>query len=175
MKKILLYTSLLFLASCTKDLTSLNNDPKNPANVPAYSLFTNAQRSLARTVTSANVNLNIFRLITQQWQEVTYLDESRYDLNTRNIPSNLWTAFYRDALRDFDEAKKLIPSQVGVAAQRNNEVAIADIMEVYVWYYLVTTFGNIPYADALDVTNVFPVYDDAATIYNDLLNRLNTD
>ncbi len=166
---------MLFIVACAKNLRSLNNDPKNPTNVPAYSLFTNAQRSLARTVSSANVNLNIFRLITQQWQE-TFVQESRYDLNNRNIPQNLWTAFYREALRNFDEAKKLIPSQVTYnAAQRDNEVAIIDIMEVYVWFYLVTTYGNIPYTESLDINNVFPAYDDAATIYNDLLTRLDHD
>jgi hypothetical protein len=52
---------------------------------------------------------------------------------------------------------------------------MADIMEVYSWYYLVTTFGNIPYTEALDIDNVFPKYDDAATIYNDLLTRLDAD
>ena len=37
---------------------------------------------------------------------------------------------------------------------------------------LVSTFGNIPYSQALDYANVHPVYDDAATIYTDLLRRL---
>src|ERR1700752_3147097 len=107
MKNILIYFSAFILFSaCMKDLVMLNVDPKNPQSVPAYSLFTNAQRNLARTVTSSNVNLNIFRLITQYWQETTYLDESRYDLNTRSIPQNLWTAMYRDVLTDLQEAKR---------------------------------------------------------------------
>src|SRR5262245_29837678 len=108
MKRITIYIMILLLigSSCRKNLTDLNIDPKNPANVPASSLFTNAQRSLARTLTSSNVNLNIFRLIVQYFQETTYLDESRYDLNTRNIPQNMWTALYRDVLKDFAEAKR---------------------------------------------------------------------
>ncbi len=163
-------------SACKKDLTSLNVDPKNPQSVPAYSLFTNAQRNLARTVTSSNVNLNIFRLITQYWQETTYLDESRYDLDTRTIPQNLWTAMYRDVLTDLQEAKRLIPQQVTTdAVMQKNEIAMTDILQVYTYYYLVTTFGNIPYTDALNIENVFPKYDDAQTIYNDLLNRLNAD
>ena len=177
MKKLLILLSpILLLSACKKDLTSLNVDPKNPQSVPAYSLFTNAQRSLARTVTSSNVNLNIFRLIMQYWQETTYLDESRYDLNTRNIPQNLWTAMYRDVLRDLQEAKKLIPQQITTdAVQQKNEVAITDILQVYTYYYLVTTFGNIPYTEAENIDNVFPKYDDAQTIYNDLLTRLSAD
>jgi len=177
MKKFLIYLSaFLLFSACKKDLTSLNVDPKNPQSVPAYSLFTNAQRNLARTITSSNVNLNIFRLIVQYWQETTYLDESRYDLSTRSIPQNLWTAMYRDVLTDLQEAKQLIPQQVTTdAVMQKNQVAITDILEVYTYYYLVTTYGNIPYTEALNIENVFPKYEDAQTIYNDLLNRLNTD
>jgi hypothetical protein len=176
MKKLFIYIiPVILLAACTKDITKLNNDPKNPTNVPPATLFTNAQRSLARTLVSSNVNVNIFRLVVQYWQEVTYLDESRYDLNTRSIPQNFWTPLYRDALKDFSEARKLIPSQSLDAGQKANEVAITDIMEVYTWYYIVTTYGNVPYTEALNIENVFPKYDDAATIYNALLTRLDAD
>ncbi|HTM91384.1 MAG TPA: SusD/RagB family nutrient-binding outer membrane lipoprotein, partial [Flavisolibacter sp.] len=40
---------------------------------------------------------------------------------------------------------------------------------------LVNTFGNIPYAEALDAGNLFPKYDDAKTIHDDLLKRLDAD
>jgi hypothetical protein len=40
---------------------------------------------------------------------------------------------------------------------------------------LVTTFGNIPYSQALDITTPFPKFDDAKTVYGELLTRLNTD
>ncbi len=32
--------------------------------------------------------------------------------------------------------------------------------------YLVTTFGNIPYAKAMIIDSVYPKYDDAKTVYN---------
>lgn len=177
MKKLIIAFTLpaLLLTACTKDITSLNVDPKNPQSVPSGSLFTNAQKTLARTLTSSNVNLNIFRLITQQWQETTYTDESNFDLSTRNIPQGLWNTMYRDVLRDFEESKRLIATDVKDAGVQKNQIAIADIMEVSTWYYLVTTFGNIPYSEALNIDNQFPKYDDAATIYNDLLTRLNAD
>jgi hypothetical protein len=54
-------------------------------------------------------------------------------------------------------------------------MTITDIMEVYTWYYLVTTFGDIPYSEALDIENPFPKYDDQKAIFLDLLARLNTD
>jgi hypothetical protein len=174
--KIILSLSLIVLAaSCTKDLTSLNNDPKNPPVVYSYSLFTNAQKNLARTLASSNVNLNVFRLITQYWQETTYLGESRYDLNTRNIPSNAWQALYRDVIKDLEAARALIPDDVEDAAVQKNQLAMLDIMEVYAYYYLVTTYGNIPYTRAMNIDSVFPAYDDAKTVYNDLMSRLDAD
>lgn len=180
MKKIIyiLAAMVLVTASCTKDLSGLNVDPKNPSQSPSYSFFTNAQRTLSNTLASSNVNLNIFRLIVQHWQETQYPEESQYDLGTREINDAVWNALYRDVIRDLREAKTLIPVDVlnadGTpdAARQQNQLAITEVMEIYAWYYLATTFGNIPYSEAMDINKPFPVYDDAKTIYNDLLTRL---
>jgi len=176
MKKIILILlPLLMMVGCKKDLTSLNVDPKNPQSVPSRSLFTNAQHTLANTLASSSVNLNIFRLIVQYWTETTYVDESQFDLNTRQIPRGVWNTLYRDVLKDFEEAKRTIPSDVADANVQKNQITITDIMEVYTWYYLVTTFGNIPYTDALNIENPFPKYDDQKAIVDDLLKRLDAD
>lgn len=169
---IILSLPLLLTVSCRRNLTDINVDPKKAGIVPSNSLFTNAERVLVNTTTSSNVNLNIYRLIVQYWTETTYTDESNYDLNTRSIPRGIWNAMYRDVLEDFERAKTLIPTDVLDPKAQANDLAMTEIMEVYTWYYLVTTYGNIPYSQALDINNPFPAYDDAATIYNDLLARL---
>ncbi len=174
-KLIIICLSLLLFNSCKKDLTTKNIDPKNPQSVPSYSLFTNAQRVTSNILTSTNVNLNIFRLIEQYWEETTYTDESNYDLVTRQIPDEVWDEFYRDVLRDFQRSKELIPTDVVDVTTQKNEIATADIMQVFVWYYLLTTYGNIPYSEALNINNQFPKYDDQKAIYADLVNRLNAD
>jgi hypothetical protein len=176
MKKILLaLVPALFILACTKDVTTLNVDPKRPQNVSSSSLFTSAQHNLVNAITTPNVNSNIFRLIEQQWQETTYIDESQYDLQSRNIPDNFWNNLYRTVLKNFEESKKVMPTDVTDAGQLKNQLAILDIMEVYTWHYLVTTYGNIPYTEALNIDNTFPKYDDALTIYKDLLTRLDAD
>lgn len=174
-KTALIFVLITALSACTKDLTSLNNDPKNPLVVTSASLFTDAQRQLSNVLTSSNVNRNIFRLIEQQWQETTYVDESNYDLTTRQIPDEFWRDFYALSLINFDRAKQVIPTDVKDASQQKGDLAITDIMEVSAYYYLVTTFGNVPYTQALDVKNVFPKFDDAKTVYYDLLTRLDAD
>ena len=85
MKKSIIIAALCVLGvSCSKNITQLNTDPKNPsAIVSSASLFTNAERTFASTLASTSVNLNIFRLVEQYWQETTYTDESRYDIVTR--------------------------------------------------------------------------------------------
>ena len=175
MKKILFISACIYLAAgCNKDLSKLNIDQKNPSIVPSYTLFSNAEKNWATIVADANVNDNIFRLITQQWTETTYTDESNYNLNTRAIPDAWWRIIYKDVLKDLEETKKLIPTDVTDAVVQKNELAMVDILEVYSFQLLVNTFGDIPYTQALQDAILFPKYDDAKTIYYDLLSRLDT-
>ncbi len=176
MKKILIITGLLFfLASCNKDLSYLNKDKKRASTAPSYTLFSNAERNLVDLLATPNVNINIFQLITQQWTEITYVDESNYDIGTRSISDAWWRALYKSVLVNFDAAAKLIPEDVTDVDKQKNELAMNDIMSVYTWSILVNTYGDVPYTEALDPSNLFPKYDDAKTIFYDLLDRLDAD
>ena len=88
MKKILIFLVIpaLVLTGCSKNISRLLVDPKNSSTVPAAALFTEAEFNLDSTVSSSNVNLNIFRLITQYWTETAYFDGANYYLGTRAIP-----------------------------------------------------------------------------------------
>jgi hypothetical protein len=177
MKKILfliLLTSVV-LTSCDRDFGDLNVDSKRPANVAPSPLFANAQVALVDIMTSTNVNNNIFRMLTQQWTETTYTDEANYDLATRNIPQNFWNTLYVSVLKNLNECQRLIPGQDPVffpAKVQANQNACAEILNVYAWSVLVNTFGDVPYSKALDINNVYPVYDNGATIFTDLISRL---
>jgi hypothetical protein len=176
MKKILsiAIASVLFW-SCTKNLTDKNVDPKNPDIVPSYTLFSYAEKQMADLLTTTDVNTNIFRLLAQHWTETTYTDESNYDINSRDIPVQWFNGFYRDVLYNLERAKTLVPIDVVDPGEQKNDIAMADILQVYTYYYLVTTFGNIPYSEALNIDQIQPKYDDAATVYADLLTRLDAD
>lgn len=180
MKKILiLFASIVVLTSC-QDLTDLNTDPKRSSVAPAGSLFASAQKNMVDNLASSNVNLNIFRLLSQQWTETTYTDESNYDLGTRTIPDQWWQAFYRDVIQDLREAREIAEADETLdPAVLANQIAMIEIMEVHAWAILVDTFGNIPYEDAMNVNAtpddiLLPVYNDAEGIYTDLIARLNT-
>ncbi len=179
MKKILIILmTFLVIASCTK-LEDLNKDIKNPEAVPGVTLFSNAQKALADQIASTNVNLNVFKLWAQYWTETTYTDEANYDIINRTIADNAFREWYRDVLMDLKEAGIIIgATSYATEAEKNaaaNQLVIIDIMEVFVYERMVTLWGNIPYTEALDVDNILPKYDDAMTIYRDLLTRLDTD
>lgn len=180
MKKIV-YTLLLtlFFVGCDERLEELNTDKRNPAEVDPSSLFTQALRETFDMMASISVNDNPFNLFSQYWAQTTYPDESQYNLTGRSIPDNFWTNAYRDALIDYKEAKLLLQEELesgtsGLSsAEITNRIAIIDIMSSYVFSALVDTFGDIPYSEALDPDNLNPAYDDARTVYNDLISRLN--
>jgi hypothetical protein len=80
---------------------------------------------------------------------------------------------YKDVISDLRESKRLLNEDELLAADdRTVQLAQIDIVEIYAWSVLVTTFGNVPYSESFDFQNPVPVYDDASTIYNDLLTRL---
>jgi hypothetical protein len=175
-KYILVLLPLVMLGACKKDFEKLNTNPKLFPTVPGATLVTQAERQLSSAVTTSSVNNNVFRLVEQQWQETTYNDESLYNFDTRNINRQMWNSLYRDVLNNLQLAKGIIPTDVSVPdAAKANSIAIVDILQVYSFYYLVTTFGDCPYTQAFDPKNNFPKYDDAATIYKDLLKRLDAD
>ena len=170
---------LMVLASCTKNITNLNSNPKGPTVVPGESLISQAQANLANYYTTPDVNTNIFELIMQYWAETTYPQESQYILSERNIPRFWWQAMYTSILKNLEAGKILIAAEdvtpvpgAQTPEARANKVAITEITEVYVWAMLVNTFGNIPYTEALDFTKATPKYDDQKTIFYALTDSL---
>ncbi len=176
MKKIFCISALFLVLLSCEDFYELNDNTKDPAVVSGESLFTNAQKNLVDQMVDSDVNLNIFRMIVQHWTETTYTDESNYDLFTRTIPDNIWDVLYRDVISDLTEAKRVIEeTEYSVAedpAVKTNKLGITEILLVYSYSILVETFGDVPYSEAMDVENPTPAYDDALTIYTDLIVRL---
>lgn len=173
-KLILILIAAVMTVSCSDNLESLNQNIKDPTAVSGESLFTAAQKRLADQLTTPNVNLNNNRLWVQHLQETTYTDESNYDQVTRSIPDAHWRVMYRDVLKNLNEAAEIIAANEDpITKDANaNKLAIIEILTVYTYGNLVETYGDIPYSEALDIENLLPKYDDAFTVYKDLIVRL---
>jgi hypothetical protein len=182
-KYLIMCMVVALAASCTKNFETFNTDVKNPSAVTGESLFTNAERTLVDQITTPNVNLNVFELFAQYWTETTYTDEANYNIVNRTIADLTFRQYFvgdvtkeGGFLQDFKEAARLIAAQQtdtpDQATQNANKLAIIELLNVYSFQNLVDIFGNIPYSQSLDITKIAPVYDDAATIYSDLIKRI---
>lgn len=172
-KYFLLYVTFIFF-TCSNDLEKLNVDVKNATSAPAESFFNLALKNLSDlesdlTYGSNGTPFTLSRLWSQQISSVTYNEGTTYYSNFN------WNDVYMGVLVNLDQTTAIIETDLqsstnNVALQ--NQHSITEILKVYAFSKLVETFGNIPYTEALDVKNISPVYDDAETVYLDLLSRL---
>ncbi|SEH27753.1 SusD/RagB family nutrient-binding outer membrane lipoprotein [Chryseobacterium culicis] len=163
----------LSLISCQSDLTSLNEDPKHPAVIPSENLFATALFQSSYYMDNPSVNFNNYRFFTQQWAETQYPQETQYDLVTRNQPRNHFNRMYVYTLNNIKQAKVNLQKEANSDVVKANKLATLEIEEIFVWENLVDTFGDVPYSDALKSDEIFsPKYDDAKTIYLDLIKRI---
>ena len=173
MKKILFAAAAaLAITSCTNDLSDLNGNVKAPEAVPAGALFANATMGFFDFASVQNVNQNNLRLWSQHWTQTTYVDESNFDLNGRDVNGSTMNAMYLTVIRDCEEARKaVLADAVSSVEAIDASIAAIEVMEVLAYSFMVDLFGDVPYSEALTETNV-PAYDDDAAIYADLLARL---
>lgn len=162
------------LISCERDITSLNEDPKHPSEVPSGNLLASSQYNSFYDISSPSVNGNNFVFFTQQLAEVTYTDETNYDLVTRNQPRRFFNSMYVSGINVLKQSKVALEKEKsGDVAVDNNKWAVLEISEIFLWESVVNTYGNVPYSEAFSPDQTLsPKYDDAATIYSDLIKRL---
>lgn len=174
MKKILIgiFLTSLLLISCESDISTLNDDPKNPeTSDPAY-VLTAAEINLVSQMASTSVNSNIMRTFTQQITETEYLDESRYNLPKRNVPDNTWNTLYLqiNALNIAKNTVQKDPKTDDVT--KKNRIYTLEALEAYTYSILVDTYGDVPYSQAANIgQSSSPAYDDALTIYKSLIKK----
>lgn len=164
----------LSLSSCQSDLTSLNNDPKHPSVLPSENLLTTALYQSSYYMDSPSVNFNNYRFFTQQWAETQYPDETQYNLITRNQPRNHFNRMYVYSINNIKQAKANLKNEVETEDIRINKLATLEIEEIFIWENIVDTYGDVPYSEAFKPDEILnPKYDDAKTIYVDLIKRIN--
>ncbi len=180
MRKLLItYIPVLLLASaCTKNIQDLNFNQKAAITVPAATIFTAGQKNLVDDITTPGGGTDPFRNFAQTWTEITYTSEAQYILTQYNSPDNWWGVLYGGTnpgvLNNFVNAKGSFAATAPTPGALKNDLIITDLMEIYAYNLLVTTYGNIPYSEANNRSIPFPKYDDAKTVYTDLLTRLDT-
>jgi hypothetical protein len=179
MRKLFYIVVLVAFASCTKNIQDLNTNQKAAITVPAATVFLAAEKNLVDDITTPSGSTDPFRNFAQTWTEITYTSEAQYILTQYNSPDNFWSQMYGgyssgNVLSNLYNAKANFGTTAPTADILKNDLIITDLLEIYAFNLLVTTYGNIPYSQAVNRTVPFPKYDDAKTVYTDLLTRLDT-
>jgi len=151
--------------SCS-DLTSINQNPNGPTDVPPPSLLSSIIQATVNGVGGVtSLNIRGGGLWVQYYAEIQYRDEDKYIV--RPGTDGEW-GFYAGPLED---AQRMIGK--GVAGGITNWEAVGRIMKSYAFSVMTDAMGDIPYSEAFKGdTLVAPKYDSQQSIYTALFADL---
>ncbi len=151
--------------SCS-DLTSINQNPNGPTDVPPPSLLSSVIQATVNGVGGVtSLNIRGGGLWVQYYAEIQYRDEDKYIV--RPGTDGEW-GFYAGPLED---AQRMIGK--GVAGGIPNWEAVGRIMKSYAFSVMTDAMGDIPYSEAFKGdTLVAPKYDSQQAIYTALFADL---
>ena len=164
--KILSVFAALAVVSACGDLTSINQNPNGPVDVPPPSILGNVIQTVVGTVNGVNsLNIRGGGLWVQYYSEIQYRDEDKYIV--RSGTSGGW-GLYNGALEDI---QRMI--QKGEATSTPNWSAVGRILKSYTFSVMTDAMGDLPYSQALKGDTVLaPAYDTQQQIYNGLFADL---
>jgi len=175
MKKLNLYILMIILlagfSGCT-DWLDINQDPNNLTSSTKDLVLTGAEKNFAERQQTASASLY------GAW--MGYYGHSGgwsgwNNVKSYNMTSSDYNGDFNDPYRN--EIKNL--SYVEDRAKEQGSfayIALAKIMKAVSFQRMVDIYGDIPYTEASSgfTGNVTPVYDDAQTIYDDLIVQLDS-
>ncbi len=170
MKKliILIFVAGLLLGGCTKYL-DVNQNPNQPTVVTPSVVLSSALAGSGANL--AQDYLNLPRWMGYWSRSGNYVPDVQTE--TYAIPNNYtdpeWTRIYQ-TLSSYN--------YIGTTAQAQHlpfYEGVSKVMSAFHFATLVDIYNNVPYSDAFKVsTSVQPTYDDAQTIYNDLVSQIDS-
>ncbi|MFN8239240.1 MAG: SusD/RagB family nutrient-binding outer membrane lipoprotein [Bacteroidales bacterium] len=162
---VLLAVATLGLSSCEKWL-DVNKNPNDATTTTPYLLLPGMLTSWSSDVTSLTTLSGAWMgYWTHAGGWSGWYSEKKYEITANYL--NLY-GYYTGTLADNFYIR---------ANSTNNRIypAITDVVDS--WYYarLVDCYGDVPYSEACQPTlTLTPKYDDAQTIYRDLITRLDS-
>src|SRR2546425_1204909 len=164
-KILSVFAALAAITACG-DLTSVNQNPNGPVDVPPPSILPSVIQTVVNGVDGVtSLNIRGGGLWVQYYSEIQYRDEDKYIV--RPGTSGGW-GFYNGAVED---AQRMINK--GEASSAPNWSAVGRIMKSYTYSVMTDAMGDLPYSQALKGDTVLhPAYDTQQAIYNGMLADL---
>jgi hypothetical protein len=158
------------MTSCD-DYLDINQDPNSPSteNVTNDLIFPAVEMNLAASYGDylRIVGGYYAQQYCQSFGTSNYLDYSRFIMSATRS-SNTYAQLFTHVLNNLK-----VVLQNAEANEEWGTFLAATTLRVYTYQILVDAYGEAPYAEALDISNTSPAYDEGATIYNGILEELN--
>lgn len=173
MKKIilLLTITLLGMTSCD-DYLDINRDPNSPSeeNVTSGMIFPGIEMNLASSYG------NFLRIVggyyAQQYAHSfgtsNYLDYSKFRMSATRS-SGTYRQLYTRTLKNIETVR-----MQSEEAEDWGTYLAATTLRAFTFQALVDAYGEIPYTQSLDLENLTPEYDDGLTVYQGILDELDS-
>lgn len=157
----------LFLSGCTGDFGEINTDPDRAKDAPANNVLAFVLTYHSDTYYDSWNNLNEPSTYGGQVTKIQYIDEARYNFRP-GVVENKWYYGYI-TLQNIKEIKTKAE-----ADNATNLLAVAKVLEAYIFQAMTDTWRDIPYSDALKMGEgvLLPSYDKQEDIYPALLSTL---
>src|SRR6266550_4839163 len=164
-KILSVFAALIGITACG-DLTSINQNPNGPQDVPPPSILPSVIQTLANNVDGVtSLNIRGGGLWVQYYSQIQYRDEDKFVV--RSGTSGGW-GMYSSVLED---AQRMIVK--GEASNVPNWSAVGRILKSYAFSVMTDAMGDLPYSQALKGDTVLhPVYDTQQQIYNGMIADL---
>ncbi len=157
------------LVSC-EDFLDVNVDPNNPTTVTPDLVLAPAQFYTAYRQQSDRGISHLGNMFMVNWSQSDgfswYSDEFKYNV-TSSFYAGTFNNVYANPLKQYQILNNLEDTRYDYYK------AIAKVMKAFHFQILVDTYGDVPYSEALGRSLLAtPKYDDAQTIYEDLIVQL---
>lgn len=169
---------ILGTSSCNKRFEKINTDPNNSSTTSTSYLLSNAQKSMMDLTWDEWFNSRRGMQLAQYWSSNQYSNESRYQLRP-TVTNTYWRDFYAIGLADLQEIIRLNSDEaikedyIGFG-KNENQIAIAKILQTWLFQNMTDCWGPIPYSQALKGAEFpLPAYDSQEDIYIGMLAVLN--
>ncbi len=164
--------------TCTRDFEEINTNPNQPTSVQPEFIMTFAQKRLMDETWNQWAGGRMSLLLSQYWAQNEYTDESRYRFRI-DVTNNVWTFLFASGLNNLQEVininqQRLDDGYTGqLAAQANNQIAVARILKAWTLHTATDIWGDIPFSEAtLGTENSSPRFDSQEAVYAGLLSEL---
>jgi hypothetical protein len=171
MKKLFIFFTICVAVSGCSKFGDTNITPTRLTTASTKSLLTNSMQALSGLVLGNTAAARLGALYVQHLAEGPYPGSSLY--TDRSLSFATWYSgplYDLQTIINYNEEGNPAANENG---SKNNQIAVAKILQSYYFLLLTDRYGDIPYSQALQGDKAFaPVYDKQQDIYNGIFQTL---